>query len=116
MTYDPEKHHRRSIRLRGYDYAQPGAYFVTLCVQNHVCLFGEVTDGTMHLNRLGKIAAERWAWLEQQYAHVHLDAWMVMPNQLHGIVALVDDRGRGGSQPPLRHPSLPHRPLRRLPL
>ena len=53
MTYDPTKHHRKSIRLRGYDYSQPAAYFVTLCIQNNLCLFGDVVDGEMVLNAGG---------------------------------------------------------------
>ena len=98
MPYDPEKHDRRSIRLDGYDYAQPGGYFVTLCVQDRVCLFGNVVDGRMRLNRFGQVVAGRWRWLEQRYAHVRHDAWVVMPNHLHGIVVLTGgDANRGGN-------------------
>ncbi|GIW45209.1 MAG: hypothetical protein KatS3mg077_2491 [Candidatus Binatia bacterium] len=53
MPYDPERHHRRSIRLKGYDYTQPGAYFVTICTHDRACLFGEVVDGQMRLNEAG---------------------------------------------------------------
>jgi hypothetical protein len=53
MTYDHAKHHRRSIRLKGYDYAQPGAYFVTICVRERECALGDVVDGGMVLNDLG---------------------------------------------------------------
>lgn len=96
MPYDPEKHDRQSIRLDGYDYSQPGAYFVTLCVQDRVCLLGDVVDGRMRLNRFGRVAAGRWRWLERRYAHVRHGAWEVMPNHLHGIVVLTpdDDRDR----------------------
>ena len=59
-SYDPEKHHRRSIRLKGYDYAQEGVYFVTVCTQNRACLFGTVADGDMQLNNAGKIAKAAW--------------------------------------------------------
>ena len=55
MPYDPDKHRRRSIRLKGYDYAQPGAYFVTICARDRACLFGEVVDGAMRLNAYGQI-------------------------------------------------------------
>ncbi len=58
MRYDPEKHHRRSIRLKGYDYSQPGVYFITLVAQG-VCMFGDVVDGAMCLNDTGRIVAER---------------------------------------------------------
>jgi len=54
MKYDPEKHHRRSIRLRGYDYSQPGAFFITICTQNRECLFGNIVDGHMALNEYGQ--------------------------------------------------------------
>lgn len=97
MSYDPERHHRRSIRLEAYDYTRSGAYFVTACVQDRVCLFGEVVDGKMELNSFGEVVAEHREWLEQQYAHVQLDAWVVMPNHLHGIIVLMDDNPcRGG--------------------
>ena len=55
MTFDPEKHHRRSIRLKGYDYAQAGAYFVTIVTHDRECLFGDVVDGNMVLSERGKI-------------------------------------------------------------
>lgn len=54
MTYNPEKHHRRSIRLKGYDYSQAGAYYVTICTQNRACLFGDIVGGEMRLNDTGK--------------------------------------------------------------
>ncbi len=55
MCHDPERHHRRSVRLRGYDYSQAGVYFVTACVQSHECLFGTVADGELRLNRYGEV-------------------------------------------------------------
>ena len=85
---------RRSIRLRGYDYSQAGAYFITICTQGRVCVLGEVVDGRMRLNELGKLTARVWKELPQHYAHVRLDAWVVMPNHVHGIVTL-DDVGAG---------------------
>ncbi len=60
MRYDPEKHHRRSIRLKGYDYRQPGAYFVTIVAQGRECIFGDVVDGAMCLNDTGRTVAETW--------------------------------------------------------
>ncbi len=97
MKFDPSLHHRRSIRLPSYDYSQAGAYFVTICVQNRECLFGEIVDGIMRLRDTGKIASQSWAWLAQQYDHVELDTWTIMPNHLHGIIVIADD-GRGGSR------------------
>jgi hypothetical protein len=60
MKYDPEKHHRHSIRLKEYDYTQVGAYFVTICTWGRECLFGEIVDGEMRLNECGEIVAQTW--------------------------------------------------------
>jgi len=91
MKYNPENHHRQSIRLQGYDYAQPGAYFVTIVTHNHECLFGDVVDGEMRLNPLGNIVGTCWHDLPNHYPHVQLDAFVIMPNHVHGIIVLVDD-------------------------
>jgi putative transposase len=98
MTYNPEKHHRRSIRLKGYNYASPGAYFVTICVQERECVLGDVVNGEMVLNDLGEVVGESWSWLAEQYPYVTLDEWVVMPNHLHGIIIMTDDAGRGASR------------------
>ena len=93
MTYDPKRHHRRSIRLKGYDYTRPGAYFVTICAHNRECLFGEVVDGEMVLNEYGEIVREEWFRTAQVRPYVELfeDEFVVMPNHIHGIVWIVDD-------------------------
>ena len=91
MTYDPAKHHRRSIRLKGYDYAQPGAYFVTICAQGRQCALGDVVDGKMTSLDAGHIVQVCWDDLPNHYPHVQLDAFAIMPNHVHGIVVLVDD-------------------------
>lgn len=93
------KHHRRSIRLQGYDYSQPGAYFVTLCIQGRECLFGEIIDGVMRLNEYGTIVREKWDWLAEKYPYVALDECIVMPNHFHGILWIRDGSCRGGSRP-----------------
>jgi len=90
MTYDPEIHHRRSIRWRGHDYSSPGAYFVTGCERHKRHIFGEVIEGEMHLNSIGEIVAACWKWLGKNYSHVVLDEWVVMPNHMHGIIILTD--------------------------
>jgi putative transposase len=90
MRYDPDLHHRRSLRLPGYDYAQPGAYFVTICTRDRNPLFGEVIDGTMVLNEYGVIVAEEWARSAVMRQEIHLDAWIVMPDHLHGIVYIIE--------------------------
>ena len=89
MTYDPTQHHRRSVRLPAYDYAQAGAYFVTICTQNRECAFGEVVDGEMALNEPGRMVETVWRELPQHYAGVEVDALVVMPNHVHGIIMLV---------------------------
>lgn len=95
MPYDPYRHHRRSIRLKGYDYTRSGAYFITSCVKDRMCLFGSVRDGRMRLNVLGEIVWDVWNGLPRHYPHVRLDAFIVMPNHIHGIIRLVDDVGSG---------------------
>jgi len=90
MKYDPEKHHRRSIRLKEYDYSQPGAYFITIVTQDRMCLFGEVVDGKMRLNAFGEIVAQTWYELPNHTPNVALDACIVMPNHMHGIIVITD--------------------------
>jgi REP element-mobilizing transposase RayT len=81
---------RHSIRLRGYDYAACGAYFVTLCTQGRVALLGEVLAGEVVLNPLGRIVRDTWDALPVHYPHVALDAFVVMPNHVHAIIVLTD--------------------------
>ena len=88
MQYNPDKHHRRSIRLQGYDYSQPGIYFITICTKNHECLFGEILNGEMRLNEFGKIAHQCWLEIPQHFPHVQLDEFVVMPDHIHGIIVL----------------------------
>jgi len=88
MTYDPKYHHRRSIRLPGYDYTQPGAYFVTICTHDGEPLFGEVVDGIMQPNRFGRIVQVCWFNLPRHYPHVILDEFVVMPTHAHMIIVL----------------------------
>ncbi|MCC6298573.1 MAG: transposase [Anaerolineales bacterium] len=97
MKSDPQKHHRRSIRLKGYDYSQAGAYFVTIVAWRREMLFGEIVDGEMILNRNGRIVQEAWFDLKRHYRYVALGAFIIMPNHAHGIIVLVDDGRRGGS-------------------
>ena len=79
---------RSSIRLKNYDYSQPGAYFVTICTQNRSCLFGNVVDGQMVLSRLGEIVDKEWARTPQVRQEIELDVFQVMPNHVHGIVVI----------------------------
>lgn len=91
MKYNPTIHHRRSIRLKGYDYSQNGAYFVTICTQNRECLFGKIMDGKMVLNDAGKIIQTEWEKLPQQFQNIELDVFVVMPNHFHGIVVIQNE-------------------------
>jgi REP element-mobilizing transposase RayT len=90
-TYHPAIHHRRSIRLAGYDYAQAGLYFVTLCVRNKECLFGTIENGEMILNESGKIANDCWLAIPDHFPHAVLHEHIVMPNHVHGIIEWTGD-------------------------
>src|SRR4051794_33458773 len=79
---------RRSIRLRDYDYTRNGAYFVTVCTNNRLCLFGEIEDGVVRLSPIGQVADTAWSELPQHTPDLMLDVWVVMPNHLHGILVL----------------------------
>ena len=93
MCYDPERHRRRSIRLKGYDYTQSGAYFVTICTYDRRCLFGRIVDGAMRLNPFGKIVRDEWFKTSQVRQNVVLYPYefVVMPNHIHGIIRIVDN-------------------------
>lgn len=86
--YNPEKHHRRSIRLKGFDYKQSGAYFVTICTQNRECLFGTAGDGEIQQNDAGRTAQVSWQELPSRFSNISLDAFVVMPNHIHGIIVV----------------------------
>jgi len=90
--YNPESHHRRSIRLKEYDYAQAGMYFVTVCAQNRECLFGEVIDEEMRLNGVGQIVEAQWQKTASLRPQIKLDAYVVMPNHFHGIIFILNNR------------------------
>jgi putative transposase len=93
MKYNPAKHHRRSIRLKGYDYSQAGAYFITIVTQGRACLFGDVVGGEMRLSTWGAIAREEWFRTAKirPYVRLHDAEFVVMPNHVHGIIWIVDD-------------------------
>lgn len=92
MTFDPQIHHRRSIRLNDYDYSQAGLYFVTIVTQGRVPLFGEVVDGEVRLNRYGEIIQKWWDALPGHFSNVETGAFVIMPNHVHGIIIIGDDR------------------------
>lgn len=92
--YNPAIHHRRSIRLQGYDYSQEGLYFVTMCCQDRLCLFGEIKErgltSEMMLNELGKITKECWLSIPRHFPNVKLHEYIIMPNHVHGIIEITE--------------------------
>ena len=96
MKFNPDIHNRHSIRLKGYDYTLPGAYFVTIDTWQGEHLFGEVVDGDMQINLLGHVVLHAWHDLPNHYINVTLDAFCIMPNHIHGIIVLVDAPTRHG--------------------
>ena len=109
MEYDREKHHRRSIRLKGYDYSQSGFYFVTICCYQRQCLFGDIVDGEMRLNRYGEIVNKEWMRSSEIRQEIALDKYVVMPNHFHGIVIInhVGANGRSPLPQPLNQSIIP---------
>ncbi|MBN2098364.1 MAG: transposase [Dehalococcoidia bacterium] len=93
MKHAPDLHHRHSIRLKDYDYAQPGAYFVTVCTRDRECLLGEIADGELRLNPFGVAVRDEWLRTAELRERVDLDVFVVMPNHLHGIVMITQGRG-----------------------
>ncbi|MBL0701246.1 MAG: hypothetical protein JJV92_10245 [Desulfosarcina sp.] len=88
MKYNPDIHHRRSIRLKGYDYSQAGLYFITICTKNRLCLFGKIKNGKMILNDSGQSAEHCWMAIPHHYPKTQLHEYVVMPNHVHGIVGV----------------------------
>jgi len=100
MTFNPEIHHRHSIRLPNFDYSRPGYYFVTLCAYHRECIFGDVEKNKIVLNDMGTLIKKNWHDLPVHFPGIGLDQMVVMPNHLHGIIIILDHR-RGGVDPPL---------------
>jgi REP element-mobilizing transposase RayT len=90
-----ERYGRWSIRLKGYDYARDGAYFVTICTQGREHVFGAVVRGEMQLNKCGREVARCWRWLAERYPYVYLDEWIVMPDHTHAIIVITDAQDEG---------------------
>ncbi|MGB7442637.1 MAG: transposase [Coleofasciculaceae cyanobacterium] len=108
--YNSQIHHRRSIRLQGYDYGQSGAYFITLCTYKKECWFGEICDSQMRLNQLGKIVAQEWLRTPQIRPEITLDEWIVMPNHLHGIIIVNNNTVGAHRRAPSSSQPKPHTP------
>ena len=97
MKFNPEKHHRRSIRLKDYDYAAAGAYFVTICTHNKRCIFGDVMVGNMILNHFGEIVETEWLKTFDIRKNLIPDEYIIMPNHFHAII-VIDESCRGTLQ------------------
>jgi REP element-mobilizing transposase RayT len=90
MIHNPDKYHHQSIRLKDYDYTQAGAYFITICTHNRKCVLGDVVNGEMRLNELGQVVEIEWLRTAEIRDNVELDAFVIMPNHIHGIVVITE--------------------------
>ena len=88
MSYDPNVHHRHSLRLKGYDYAAPGAYFITVCTQDKTPRFGRIVDTDMHLNAAGRMVKSVWTTIPERFRDIETEIHTVMPNHFHALVIL----------------------------
>jgi putative transposase len=88
MNYNPKYHHRKSIRLMEYDYANPNWYYVTICTKNKECLFGKIKDGRMILNDFGNIVGEELLKTKEIRKNVDIDYYVIMPNHIHAIIII----------------------------
>ena len=93
VKFDPKKHHRRSIRLKGYDYSQAGAYYITIVTWQRDFLFGDIVSKEMKLNKVGKIVEWEWLELSKRLLYVELGTHVVMPNHFHGILFIHEPVG-----------------------
>lgn len=100
MGFDPKKHHRRSIRLKRYDYSQEGLYFITICTKKGAHLFGRIENGVMSLNAMGQIAEKCWLAIPDHFPQAVLHAYVIMPNHIHGIIEIAAFVGAKNSSPP----------------
>ena len=107
--------HRKNIRLKGWDYSQEGVYFITIVTKDREPLFGEVVDGEMVLNELGEIVQFTWNNLVNHNPNIGLDEFVIMPNHVHGIIAIFDPVG-AGSQPAQNGVGLEPTPTNTMPL
>ena len=90
MKYNPQTHHRRSIRLKGYDYSWEGAYFITICCHDRKQFFGRINNRKMILTAFGKIAHTQWEQLPKRFPNIELDEFQIMPNHMHGIIVITN--------------------------
>lgn len=98
MAFDPTRHCRRSIRLRDYDYTRAGAYFITICSRDRSCIFADVRDGDVRLTPVGEVIGRCWEAILEHFPAVELDAFVIMPNHVHGIIVLGSDENNRGAE------------------
>ena len=100
MRYDPQIHRRKTIRLKGYDYSSPGAYFVTICSHNRQSTLGFIKNEEVFLSEWGRIVLEIWEEIPHHHSQIALDEFVIMPNHVHGILWVTDlESGSAGSAP-----------------
>jgi len=92
MPFDPTRHHRRSIRLAGYDYTQAGAYFVTICTHRREPLLASISPTEYTLTQVGQFVARCWLALPRHFPHAMLDAWVLMPDHIHLLARPLQSR------------------------
>ncbi|MEO5888002.1 MAG: transposase [Anaerolineales bacterium] len=102
--FDSQKHHRLSIRLKDYDYASEGAYYVTIVTQGRECLFGEIVEKQMYLSNYGEIVRKWWENIPVHFPNVETGAFVIMPNHVHGIIFIIEER-RGEVLSPRNDPN-----------
>jgi len=107
MIHHPDKYHRQSIRLKDYDYTQAGAYFVTICTHKRECVLGDVVNGEMQLNELGQVVEIEWLKTAEIRDNVELDAFVIMPNHIHGIIVIIESCVGATGRSPLRNGPAP---------
>jgi putative transposase len=90
MDNNPKSNHRRSIRLREYNYSQPGAYFITIVSCQRKNIFGNIVDGEMILNQVGKIVEKIWLEISKHFPNTRCDIFVIMPNHIHGIIEIIE--------------------------
>ncbi len=95
MSYNPLLHKRQSTRLKGFDYGSEALYFITICSNDRIHLFGEITDEEMNLNDCGKMALQCWMEIPHHFPHTRLHEFIIMPNHIHGIIEIVENMGGG---------------------
>ena len=86
MKYQPDIHHRRSLRLKDYDYSRPEAYFVTICTMNRECKLCEIIDNKIHFNTICEMVEKWWLRIPEKFPEIIQDKYVIMPNHIHGII------------------------------